>query len=462
MENRFCSKRSVAWAIEWWKNSRQIRSVWRLTMLYTALLLFVVSLLLILLYQLSIGQVKREQLAQIDSVLYQQTQLAEDLDLPSFITQLELQSKGTRHYRLTFQVNNVVYGGLSSVPDQIATCPKNTRFPVWLAGYDEISFVTACAKEVKHGRVIISSDEEPFNDIQEIFISASILSLFAAVALGLITGLIFSFRVLAKVNSFNRIAQRVEGGDLQARIPVSIKNDEYDHMARHINTMLAKLETSFHAIQGATDAIAHDLRTPLGHLKQQIEFALLSDEQTTKQKIQLEEMHQKLDEILFTFTAMLELTRLEHNRENQQFEGISINEIIEDAVDLIQPLCEEKGQSINIVGEQSLTLKADRSLMFRVIYNLIENSCKYSGDGSQINVEITVNGFVVSDNGIGICDAEKAKVFDRLYRVDKSRTIVGFGLGLSLVRAIIHYHNGEVKLQDNNPGLKVVVRFPLD
>lgn len=426
------------------------------------LLLSVISVLLVLFYQLSVGQITREQTEQINSAFAQQQQLAEELPLPEFINQIELQSKSTRQYLLNFKVDSTIYGKLSSIPNDISNCPKRSRFPVWREGYDEISFVTGCSKTVKHGEIIIVQDDSVLVNLEDTFIHASLIVLLGALVLGLFTGLIFSSRVLKKVSAFNQIAKRVEAGDLQARMPVTLRNDEYDDMANHINTMLVQLEGSFHAIQGATDAIAHDLRTPLGHLKQQIEFALLEDDITAKQQNRLDNMLSKLDEILYTFTAMLELTRLEQNSTNKDFKTIQLEEIIDDAMDLIQPLCEEQAQQIRLIGDSKYALKGNRSLIFRVIYNLLENSHKYSGEGCEINVEVTQNGFVISDNGIGIDANEKEKVFDRLYRIDESRTIAGFGLGLSLVRAIINHHNGEVKLEDNEPGLKVIVCFPVD
>ena len=106
-----------------------------------------------------------------------------------------------------------------------------------------------------------------------------------------------------------------------------------------------------------------------------------------------------------------------------------------------------------------LSIQGDATLLFRAIYNLLENASKYAGVNAQIEARLTPNGFIISDNGPGISDCEKEKVFQRLYRIEKSRGVAGFGLGLTLVKAIIQLHSGTIELLDNKPGLAVQITF---
>ncbi len=449
----------VAWVTEWWKNSRQASSVWRLTRLYTSLLLLVVGILLLLLYQLSVGQISRNQRSQMGELVQQQKLLAQELNQADFIKQFELQAAGSRQYILSFVTQEQVYGRLTSAPKYLRSCPSITRFPIWLDNYDEIRLISGCSQALPQGLLVIATDDESLFDLKTQFISASIIALLLALALGITTGLIFSHRVLKRINTFNSIAQRVESGEMTARVPVSAQGDEYDHMALHINTMLSRLEDSFHAITGVTDAIAHDLRTPLGHLRQQIEQGLMDAHKSGSPTDNLTEMLVKLDAILFTFTAMLELTRLEQKQQTTHFAAINLQVVINDAVDLIRPIVEDNHQSLRIVGKQNCIVQGDATLLFRAIYNLLENACKYAGQHTQIAIEITDNGFIISDTGPGIPDHEKDKVFQRLYRIEESRSIAGFGIGLPLVRAIIRLHDAQIALENNHPGLKVVVNF---
>ncbi len=450
----------MALVTAWWNRVKSAHSVWRLTRLYTGLLLSVVTILLVVLYQLSIGTMNRQQQMQMANIIAQQTSLAEQLTAEQFIEQFKLQAQTSRQYILSYQTKQQSIGRLSEAPT-LPQCPSLSRFPIWLGQYDEIRLVSGCSQPLASGTLTIAVDDESLYELKAQFISASAIALVLAVLLGLITGLIFSIRVLKRINAFNQVALQVEAGQLSARVAVSEQNDEYDHMALHINTMLSQLQHSFETIAGITDAIAHDLRTPLSHLRQQIESEILDRQYKNLATEQLESMLNQLDAILFTFSSMLELTRLQQQREDnsQNFTTVELQQVIIDAVDLIEPLAEDKQQLMTLQIQSPLLIQGDATLLFRAIYNLLENASKYAGNNAQIEARLTANGFIISDNGPGICASEKEKVFQRLYRVEKSRGIAGFGLGLTLVKAIIQLHNGTIELRDNEPGLAVQVTF---
>lgn len=450
----------MALVTAWWNRVKSAHSVWRLTRLYTGLLLSVVAILLVVLYQLSIGQMNRQQQLQMANIIAQQTLLAEQLTTAQFVEQFELQAQSSRQYILSYQTKQQSIGRLSEAPT-LPQCPTLSRFPIWLDQYDEIRLVSGCAQPLGSGTLIVAVDDESLYELKAQFISASAIALCLAILLGLITGLIFSKRVLKRINGFNQVALQVEAGHLSARVAVSEQNDEYDHMASHINTMLSQLQHSFETIAGITDAIAHDLRTPLSHLRQQMESEILDKQLENLPTEQLESMLHKLDEILFTFSSMLELTRLQQQREDnsQNFTNVNLQQVIIDAVDLIEPLAEEKQQLVTLQLPSPLSIQGDATLLFRAIYNLLENASKYAGVNAQIEARLTPNGFIISDNGPGISDSEKEKVFQRLYRIEKSRGVAGFGLGLTLVKAIIQLHSGTIELLDNKPGLAVQITF---
>lgn len=455
----------VASVTAWWKNKRQTgymwrltrnSSIWRLTRMYTALLMLVVGILLWVLYQLSIGQLSRSQTQQLDQLVQQQTLLADELSPQDFINQFLLQAEQSRQFVLAYDDGSNTYGRLDTIPKRLAQCPALARFPVY--NYNKIRLYSGCVQTLDSGRLMVASDDEALFDLREHFIQASIIALSLALALGLVTGWFFSAQVLRRVNGINQIAQQVEAGELSARVALSPRNDEFDHMATHINKMLAQVEHSFDAIAGVTDAIAHDLRTPLGRLRLRLEQALLDSEQQAVSPEQLASMLQELDGILATFSSMLELTRLEHQQQSN-FSQLQLENIAEDAVELIQPLCAERQQDISLKLEQPCKLQGDATLSFRAIYNLLENASKYAGEQAQIQLTIKANGFELSDTGPGIPEAELDKVFQRLYRLESSRNSPGYGLGLPLVRAIVRLHGGEIKLLNQQSGLQVIVVF---
>ncbi|MGF1761835.1 HAMP domain-containing sensor histidine kinase [Aliivibrio kagoshimensis] len=449
----------VAWATEWRGNNPTTSSILRITRIYTGLLLFVVGILLWMLYQLSVGQFSRDLTNQMSESLNQQVQLAKQLDSSDFVQQFTSYADSSRQFILAAATKDRVYGQLGSFPKNMQLCPSLTRFPIWLEKYNEIQLVSGCTTESSQGTLLIATDDESLHELKGSFTRASIAALIVTLAFGLITGHFFSRQILRRINTFNAIAHKVELGELTARVPISARNDEYDDMAQHINTMLSQLEDSFHAISGVTDAIAHDLRTPLGHLRQQIEHVYLHAQQAQVDPEDLADMLIKLDEILTTFTAMLELTRLENNQLSVNFVEVDLRILSQDALELVEPIAEENHQQLINIGELNPVISGDPTLLFRVMYNLLENATKYAGDSASISLELTQTGFMISDNGVGISDQDKEKVFQRLFRVEKSRNIAGYGIGLSIVRAIVRLHGGEVTLQDNNPGLKVIIDF---
>ncbi|UPW18791.1 HAMP domain-containing histidine kinase [Agarivorans sp. TSD2052] len=447
----------VAWVTGWWRNNHRASSVWRLTRLYTGLLMLVVGILLWVLYQLSVGQLGRSQSQQLSQLVQQQQLLAEELNQQDFISQFTLQAKQSKQFVLAYSDGNTTYGRLASIPKRAKTCPRLARFPVY--NYNEIRLFSGCVQSLSNGQLLVATDDEALFDLRELFLQASMVALALALGLGLMTGWFFSAQVLRRVNSFNHIAQQVEAGELSARVPIGPRNDEFDHMAKHINKMLAQVEHSFQAIAGVTDAVAHDLRTPLSRLRLRIEQALLDVEHQDIGAKQLAQMLAELDQILSTFTAMLELTRLEQHQQKSSFKAVDLATVAEDAIELIQPLCQDRQQNLQLTILQPCTISGDATLLFRAIYNLLENASKYAGEQSDIELMINGDGFALNDTGPGIPEEETDKVFQRLYRLESSRNSPGYGLGLPLVRAIIRLHGGEIKLENNRPGLRVAVTF---
>ena len=174
---------------------------------------------------------------------------------------------------------------------------------------------------------------------------------------------------------------------------------------------------------------------------------------------ELETMMMELDQILATFQAILELSRLEQGASHWQRESLSVRDLWHEVIELAEPQAEEKQQRIALDDSNDLRVNGDRSLLFRLCYNLLDNAIKYAPANTTIDITITADGWRISDQGPGIPDAEKEKVFRRLYRVDSSRTQPGYGLGLSLAQAVAKLHGADIKLTDNNPGLCVTITF---
>lgn len=446
----------MAWVTAWLK-ARFASFVWRFTLLYTSLLIAFFATLFAVMYQLSVGELSRNQQAQLNVIARQQLALSQDMPHAAFISQLQAQAEYSGALLLSYQDSETAFGGLTSIPKHISGCPNSTTFLV--NSMQDLRFYVGCTQKIGDGRLLIAFDDDNLYFLRNQFINAGIVALVMTLLMGLYTGRYVSTQLLQRIKRFNKVAQTVQAGDLAARVPIHARQDEFDLLASHINRMLDQVEASFDAISGVTDAIAHDLRTPLGRLRLTLETSLNEYDTEPVTKASLQAMLDELDHILATFRSMLELSRLEHKQSDVPFSTLDLNQIAEDVVDLLLPLAQEQQQSITLVKHAQGTLQGDRTLAFRAMLNAVENAIKYAGTGKQIELIVLHNGFQVRDNGVGIPSAYHDKVMQRLYRLESSRTSAGYGLGLPLIRAIAHFHGGELSLSDNHPGLILTVRL---
>ncbi|GAA3911433.1 HAMP domain-containing histidine kinase [Litoribacillus peritrichatus] len=436
-------------------------SIWRLTLIYTALSTVLVSLVLLVLYYFSVGQVVRAQDRNFYEVLAQHQLLTKQLSQTEYQLQFGPEFQLSESLSLTFQADDApvdVVGRLSSVPVGIAMCPEISRFPVYQARYDDIEILSGCTLPAYNGRVLIAQNRQQLDRWIKLFWQTSLGALLITLVIGTLSGWWFSRKLIRKVSAVNQIARKVEDGDLTARISIGKSGDEFDQMAMHINRMLGQLEDNFETVRGTTDAIAHDLRTPLSRLRLRLEH-LVSQETETVKADALADVLEELDRIILTFKSMLELTKLEHGLMNAGDHPVDLQALVSDAVELIEPLADENRQTIT-VNASPVYVQGDPSLLFRVIYNLLDNAVKYSGENASVLVELTEKALIIADNGVGIAEEEMTKAFQRLSRLDSSRTTPGYGLGLPVVKAILKLHGMKIKMLDNEPGLKVVIRLP--
>ena len=282
------------------------------------------------------------------------------------------------------------------------------------------------------------------------------------VALGLAGGFVFSRTVMGRVESITRTCRGIMSGDLSKRVPLGRRNDELSQLSVSINSMLDQIERLMRGMQQVSESVAHDLRTPLTRLRSRLE-ASLRHVADPAERGAIEGALEDADSLLATFAALLRVARAEAGTQ-RNFVDIDLHTLAEDVADLYGPLAEEKGLRFVARFERDLFVKGDPSLVAQALANLIDNAIKYTDDGA-VTVALTRQSgrpaFVVCDTGPGIPDEYKDKVLERLFRLERSRTSPGSGLGLALVAAVAKSHGLELTLEDNVPGLKVSLRFPL-
>lgn len=276
---------------------------------------------------------------------------------------------------------------------------------------------------------------------------------------------LFARRVHRRTSGIAQALEGVAAGNLTARLPISCASDDIDELARTINSSLDRLAQTVDGMRQVSTDIAHDLKTPLNRLYITIEEAAA---RSRAGECVGEELDSALDEaqgINGTFEALLRIAQIEAGARRSQFAHFDLAKVLDTAAEVYAPVVEEQNQSLQVAfdSQQSLPMLGDKSLVLQLIVNLIENAVHHcDGCASIVLSAGQEEGVVwcrVADNGPGIPEAERTKVFQRLYRLQRSRTTKGTGLGLSLVKAIADLHCGSVTLSDNEPGLAVTVRF---
>ncbi|MDO6526144.1 sensor histidine kinase [Motilimonas sp. 1_MG-2023] len=440
-------------------------SIWRFTLAFTLLVLFISGGILAMVYHFSIAGQQREQNQRLTLAAEGFISLANanSMTTQSFIQSVVERASQTNNMVLALRRNNQVFGNLNHLPQNIPHYPAVLHFPILATNYlgeMELKKVMATRLKTPFGTLLVGLIDDSQDALDQSFSTASLSALGAGMIFTLVVGFIFNSRVLHRVRQINRLTAEVKAGRLQARLPISDESDEFDHIAMQINQMLDEIDELIGSVSSVTDNIAHDLRTPLSRLRIRVEDSLsqqsLTDEDLEWRNLLLQE----LDHIMDTFNAMLELSRLEKGVSGTEHKTCDLASICQDVQDLIQPIAEDKEQKITLTVHDTCQLTGDPNLLFRAIYNLVDNAVKYGPDGTQVDVTIASNGITIADNGNGIPEEEFDRVFRRLYRLDKSRNSSGFGMGLSIVKAIVSLHQGQIHLSDNQPGLKIDIIFP--
>ncbi|ALE04029.1 Sensor protein basS/pmrB [Bartonella ancashensis] len=295
---------------------------------------------------------------------------------------------------------------------------------------------------------------------------AMIISLIAMVVGALLIWFFVGRRALQKIDRVTAASQRLMDGNFNERLPISAAGDEFDRLSANLNVMLDRIEELNIGLRQVSDNIAHDLKTPLTRLRNHAEEALLGKKTEFEYRQALEGVISESDQLIRTFNALLMISRLEATSSTEHFEIVNMRKILEDAVELYEPFAEEKGIMLHLGHVFDKELKLNRELVAQSVFNLIDNAIKYASEGEQkteisLSMEICDGRLLVtvSDNGPGIAADKLEKVTERFVRLEESRTRHGFGIGLSLAKAVMKLHGGELFLKNANPGLRAILAF---
>lgn len=329
------------------------------------------------------------------------------------------------------------------------------------------------------GLLIIARDIEA----QRAFVSRArwfALLGYAIIAVGgLALGLLASRSALSRIEQLTSATRTIMAGDLSGRLPVKGDGDEFDRLSDSVNAMLDRIQHLMQGMKEVSDNIAHDLKTPLNRLRNRAENALRTANTKEELTAGLGQTIEAADEIIKTFNALLLIARLEAGAVEETKEPVALAELLSGAAELYEPLAEEAGLELVTLKLAPITLTANRQLISQAVINLIDNAIKYArkGNANKTNGDAATNPIsgrievglvtrdgaveiVVADDGPGISNQNRKRAMERFVRLDKSRSLPGTGLGLSLVAAVARLHGGDLRLEDNAPGLRAVLSLP--
>jgi signal transduction histidine kinase len=297
--------------------------------------------------------------------------------------------------------------------------------------------------------------------LRELMVRLGGVSLVLLTLLSMLLGWLLRRSIDRSLTASLDTVDRVASGHLHERVPELPGNDGFARLGRTLNRMLGRIQDLVGGIQSSTDAIAHDLRTPLMRLKARLASVDSNRIGAVAQK-EIDAAIVEVDQLVATFNSLLRLARIE-SAETTPTEIVDLDQIVVDAVELWQALAESHDQRLHL-SIVPARIAGDRDLLFQMVSNLLDNAIKYAGRGSEISVVIENRGdevlLVVSDRGPGIADDQRERVFDRFVRLEPHRGTAGSGLGLSVVRAIAIRHRADLRLESAKPGLRVRLAFP--
>ena len=323
--------------------------------------------------------------------------------------------------------------------------------------------------------LLVGRDIEERQRIYDIISTAGRWSIAAVIVLGLGGGFFVSRRVLRRIDAITEKSQTIMAGNLSGRLPVAGTGDEIDRLALNVNAMLDRIESLMRGFREVSDNVAHDLKTPLTRLRNRCEAALRNARTDTDYRAALDSTIEESEGLIRTFDALLMIARAEAGEAGRGMVELDAAEIAREVGELYEPVAEEKGLSLVVEAPAPVAVRGNRELISQALANLIDNAIKYTPAGAPapagadvtaptITVTASVDGdravLTVADRGPGIPEDDRTHVIDRFVRLEESRSQPGSGLGLSLVSAVAHLHNGALKLDDNAPGLKASILLP--
>jgi signal transduction histidine kinase len=299
-------------------------------------------------------------------------------------------------------------------------------------------------------------------ELQETLLRALAIALLPTILAILAIGAIFARRASQRFERIHGAIVRIMNGELESRLPVTNEDRDIDKVARAVNLMLDEIARLLVQLKSVGDNIAHDLRTPLAVARAKIERALNNETEVEELREAMEAALAQIEKVSVTISAILRISAVEHGARETQFRDIDLAAVCEQVFDFYEPLAESKCVAMVVDASGPLPVRGDEDLMREAVSNLVDNAIKFTPAGGAVRIEARMaNGrplVLVSDTGVGVPPQERARIFDRFYRGERSGKSPGHGLGLSIAETIANLHGFKLTVEDNRPGARFELR----
>ena len=440
-------------------------TTFRLLSVYAVIFSFSVMLLLGFIGWAVTGDMERETDVVMDWQLIYFDSLPDSGLADAIHRRIEHERMHTNYYGLFAAVGRLLAGDVLAYPGALPTnrTGKTLDLTLALGRNDQAPVVRAMAERREDGStLVVARDLTHILRIRQTIINALVGGGVFCLLAGVAGGLALSVRQMRRLRAIRRVTQRIAQGDLAQRLPIGGR-DEVDMLAHLVNHMLAEVERLMNEVKGACDGIAHDLRTPLAHVRTVLAHA--AERTGTLDDAELanlvERARTETDALLDRFRAMLRISEIGTLQRRGGFGEMQLETLIEEVGELYEPLAESRSIQLSVHAQPVDAIYGDRALLFEALSNLVDNAIKFTPEGGVVRMELrqTAAGPQVDivDNGPGIAADERDAVLQRFYRGKSTRHLAGSGLGLSIVSAVMRVHDFTMKIGNAQPGTRISI-----
>jgi signal transduction histidine kinase len=366
-------------------------------------------------------------------------------------------------YLLVDPAGRRIAGNLPRWPQEVTQTPAWYELPIERAGVRSLALVQRY--ELPGGfRLLIGRDVHLRAQLRSLLTDALLWALLVVAAMASIGALVVRSLFRRTLANVSATASAIAAGDFSQRVRLSGRGDEFDQLAETINDMLDRLGRLMEGVREVSNAIAHDLRTPITRARARLEDAAVHAGSTVELRAAIERATADLDDIVAVFQALLRIAEIEAGSRRSAFVRFDLAPLLANVAELYGAVAEEQGIALSLDVPECLPVHGDRELVQQAVANLVDNAVKFSraGDAVRVSGAVVPAGveIAVADQGPGIPAADRLRATERFFRGETARNTPGSGLGLALVQAVAQLHGGNLRLSDAAPGLLAVITLP--